>query len=210
LTDFEHVTTLAKTAFLLVVAGQGPFKTVSELTTFLKAQGERASYGSMSNTGLVSSELYKAQFGLPTVEVKYKDPAGLLNDLYNGNLAFAHLDPIFGATPLRDGKIRALATSAREHFKALPSIPSASDVGILNSDIVAWLSVHVPKGTPKPITDLYAAHFNRIATSEDAIKFLAPLGSDPFPGNSELLQDLLKRDIEAWREYVKIAKIEPM
>src|SRR4029077_364883 len=109
LTDFEHVTTLAKTAFLLVVAGQSPFGTVSELTTFLKAQGERASYGSMSNTGLVSSELYKAQFGLPTVEVKYKDPAGLLNDLYNGNLAFAHLDPIFGATPLRDGKIRALA-----------------------------------------------------------------------------------------------------
>ena len=36
------------------------------------------------------------------------------------------------------------------------------------------------------------------------------LGSDPFPGNSTMLKELLIKDIKAWAEYVKIAKIEPL
>jgi tripartite-type tricarboxylate transporter receptor subunit TctC len=43
--DFEHVTTLAKIPFLLVVSGNSPYKTVAELVTYLKQQGDKASYG---------------------------------------------------------------------------------------------------------------------------------------------------------------------
>ena len=51
--------------------------------------------------------------------------------------------------------------------------------------------------------------FNQIAVDDETKKFLANLGSDPFPGNSQMLKELLVKDIKAWSEYVKIAKIEP-
>ena len=208
--DFEHVTTLSKVAFVLVVAGSSPFQSVSELTQHLKERGDKAFYGSVSNTGVAASELYKAWFKLQTVEVKYRDPSAMLTDLYAGSLAFSHFDPIQAAGPLREGRLRALAISAKDRFVSLPNIPSASEAGIGNSDIIAWWSVHTPKNTPKSVTDKLAAIFNAIVASQEHQKFLAPLGSDPFPGNSEKLKEQLAKDIKAWREYVKIAKIEPV
>lgn len=208
--DFEHVTTLSKIPFVLAVAGNSPYKNVSDLVTYLKQQGNKASYGSLANTGLVSSELFKAQFGLQTVEVKYRDAASGVNDLVGNNIAFTHIDPAGGAGFIKEGKIRALATTAAEKMQALPDIPSAKEAGITNTNIVAWWSVHMPKGTPKPILDKLEAWFNKIAVDDDTRKFLALGGSDPFPGNSKMLKELLLADTKAWAEYVKIAKIEPI
>jgi tripartite-type tricarboxylate transporter receptor subunit TctC len=208
--DFEHVTTLSKLPFLLVVAADGPYKDVPSLVKDLKEKGDKASYGSVANTGLVGSELFKANFNLPTVEVKYKDAAGMFNDLTGGNLAFGHIDPGSASGQMKAGKIRALATTSKERFKALPDIPSATEVGITNSDLIAWWSVQVPKGTPKPIVDRLEKEFNEIAASEEHLKFATPLGNDPFIGNSTILKELLVKDIKNWSEYVKLAKIEPL
>ncbi len=208
--DFEHVTTLSKLPFILIVSGDSPYKSVADLTAYLKQQGDKASYASAANTGLVSSELYKANFGLTTVEVKYKEAGTMLNDLWGHNVAFAHLDPVTAMAHLKSGKLRALATSSKERFVSLPDIPSASEAGITNSDIVGWWSVHMPKGTPKPILDQLEALFNQIAVDEETKKFLSTLGSDPFPGTSQMLKSLLVRQIKAWGEYVKLAKIEPL
>jgi tripartite-type tricarboxylate transporter receptor subunit TctC len=210
LNDFEHITTLSKLPFILIVAGDSPYKSVADLTRYLKQKRDKASYGSVSNTGLISSELYKAFFNLPTVEVKYKDPAAMLNDLYGGNIVFSHFDPITASSLMQQGKIRALATSAKDPFKALPGIQSAQEAGIGNSDIIAWWSVHAPKGTPKPVLQKLETLFNDIAVSEATVKFLSPLGSDPFPGNSTILRELLAKDTKAWHEYVRIGKMEPV
>ena len=206
--DFEHVTTLSKLPFLLCVSGEGPFKTLPELTAFLKEKGDKGSYGSLANTGIVSSELYKAQFGLNTVEVKYKDTLAALNDLYGNNIAFLHVDPAFAAAHVKSGKLRALATSAAEPIQALKDIPSAKQAGIMNSNIIAWWSVHAPKGTPKPILDKLEAVFNKLAVDDDTKLFLSNSGADPFPSSGAQLKELLIADTKAWAEYVKIAKID--
>jgi tripartite-type tricarboxylate transporter receptor subunit TctC len=210
MTDFEHVTTLAKLPFVLLVAGNSKYHSVADLVAELRERGDKASYGSAANTGLVSSELFKANFGLQTVEVKYKDAGTLVNDLTGGNLAFAHLDPAGAAGFIQQGTLRALATSSKDRFISLPNIPSAAEAGIANSDIIAWWSVHVPKGTPKPILDKLEEWFNKIAVDEDVKKFLANSGSDPFPGNSTMLKELLVKDTKAWADYVKLAHIEPL
>ncbi len=208
--DFEHVTTLSKLPFILLVAASSPFQSVADLTKYLKEKGDKASYGSVANTGLVGSELYKAYFGLQTVEVKYKENGTMFNDLASGNIAFVHLDPVTASGQRKEGRVRALATTAAEKFKALPDIPSAREAGIMNSDLIGWWSVHVPKGTPKPILDKLETLFNKIAVDDDTVKFLNNLGSDTFPGTSQSVKELLIKDTKAWGEYVKIAKIEPL
>ena len=206
--DFEHITTLSKLAFLLVVAAEGPYKDVASLVKDLKAKGDKASYGSIANTGLVGSELFKANFGLPTVEVKYKDAGAMFNDLVGGNIAFVHIDPATAAGQLKAGRLRALATTSKERFNALPDVPSAAEVGITNSDLIAWWSVSVPKGTPKPIIDRLEKEFNQIAASEEHRKFANSLGNDPLIGNSAMVKDLLVKEIKAWDGYAQLAKIE--
>jgi hypothetical protein len=43
-----------------------------------------------------------------------------------------------------------------------------------------------------------------------SIRFLAENGSDPLPGNSALVKEMLIKDIQAWGEYVRLAKIEQL
>lgn len=206
--DFEQVTTLMRVPWFLIVAADGPFKSAAELTNHLKQQGDKASYGSVANSGLISSELYKAAFDLKTVEVKYKDPFQMLNDLYAGNIAFAHLDATTTLGSLKNGKLRVLASSTKQRAKAFPDIPSAAEVEINNSDLSGWWSVAMPKGTPQAIRDRLEKIYNDFVASEENTKFVASIGCEPFPGNHLSAQEALLKEIKAWQEYVRIAKIE--
>ncbi len=208
--DFEHITTLVKVTFIQIVAGNSPYKTAADLSKFLKEKGDTASYGSVANTGLVASELYKQSAGLKTVEVKYKEVQAMLVDLLAGAIAFCHIDVASVLGQLQDGAVRAVSTSSTQRIRALPDVPSALEAGIPNLDLVAWWSVHVPKGTPKAITDQLEVWFNKIASDEVVGKWVVNIGFDPYPGNSKLVRELLEKDTKAWADYVKLANIPPI
>jgi tripartite-type tricarboxylate transporter receptor subunit TctC len=210
LKDFEHITTLYRVSFLQVVGRDSPHRSVADLTKVLRGKGDKGSYGSVANTGLVASEIYKQSLGLATVEVKYKDTQALVIDLASGALDFAHID--FGSVQaqLQDGTVRPLATSSVSRIKALPGVPGSLEAGIPNLDIVAWWSVHVPKGTPKPICDQLESWFNRLVSQPEVEKWLESLGREPFPGNSRTVKELMAKEIKAWADYVKLAKIVPL
>ena len=205
--DFEHITTLFKVSFIQIVAGKSPYKTTADLTKVLKEKGDKGSYGSVANTGLVASELYKKGADLKTVEVKYKEVQAMVVDLVAGNIEFCHIDPTSVLAQLQDGTVRALSTSSISRIKALPDVPGSLEAGIPDMDLIAWWSVHVPKGTPKPICDQLEAWFNKIAIDPVVEKWVVGIGCDPFPGNSKLVKELLEKDTKAWAGYVKLANI---
>jgi tripartite-type tricarboxylate transporter receptor subunit TctC len=209
LTDFEHITTLSSSAFVLCVTGDSPFQTVQDLTAHLKDKGEAASYGSIAPPGLVSSEIYKTQFGLKTVEVKYRETGGLFNDLFSGQLAFTHIDMTTIAGQLKSGKLRALHVTSAKRLAAAPHIPGAEEAGVPNMDVVTWWSVHVPARTPASICEKLETWFNTMVAEPDVIKFHTDVGGDMMPGNSKSLRELLIKQTELWKEYVRIARIEP-
>ena len=149
LNDFEHITTLFKLPFILTVAADSPYKTVADLVADMKAKGDKGSYGSVSTVSLVSAELFKANFGLSTVEVKYKELQAATADMLGGNLSFVYIDPAGSAANIKAGKVRALAVTTKERVSALPDIPGSAESGIMNSDIFSWWTVHTPRGRPE-------------------------------------------------------------
>lgn len=208
LKDFENVTTVFKAAFVMVVPSSSPFKTVAELTEHLRSKGDKSSYGSATHPGKVASEIYKTQFGLKTVAVPYKSGLDAINDLLSGQLDFYYTDSGTVTAQIASGKLRALVTTAKEKFDALPGIPSAGDAG-LNMDLIAYWGMHVPARTPKPIIDKLEAWLAPIVASADARKFLANLGYDPWIGNSRMVNEMVTRESKLWADYVKLAGITP-
>lgn len=207
--DFEHITTLSSSAFVLCVAGDSQFKTVADLTAYLKAKGDKASYGSIAPPGFVASEIYKTAFGLDTVVVQYKEQGGMLNDLTSGQIAFFCIDITSIGGQIKAGRVRALTITAAERLKSAPDIPGAREAGIPNLDVVTWWSVHVPAKTPKAICDKLEGWFNTIAVEPDVVKFNANVASDVMPGTSQSLKALLVRQTKDWAEWARIARIVP-
>ena len=208
--DFEHITTLNFSAFVLCVAGSSPIHDIAGLTAFLKKKGAAGSYATIAPPSVAFGETYKSKFGLETVEVKYKDQGPLIIDVINGVVDFTTIDLITVAGLIKDGRMRALAMASAERLKSVPDIPGAREAGIPDLDIKNWWSVHVPAKTPKSVCEKLETWFNEIAVEADTLKFLFDNGSDPMPGNSKMLRELLVRETANWKDYARIAKIEPI
>ncbi len=208
--DFEHITTLNFSAFVLCVAASSPYRTLADLTEALRKKGAGGSYASIAPPSVVMGEWYKSKLGLQTVEVKYKDQGPLTVDLINGVVDFASIDLISVAGMIKDGRIRPLAVASAQRLQSVPDIPGAAEAGIPGLDVKNWWSVHTPAKTPKSICAKLETLFNIIAIEPDTKKFLFDNGSDPMPGTSQSLRALLIEDTANWKEYAKIAHIEPI
>ncbi len=210
LKDYDSACTLFKLPFILTVAGDSPYKTVADLAAALKKKGDKASYGSVSTVSLISAELMKVQFGLDTVEVKYKESAGAVADLIGGVLDFVFIDPAGSAAMRNSGKIRALCVTTKDRVASLPAIPGAHEAGIMNADVFSWWSIHTPKGTPKAILDKLEVAGLKVVKDPETKEFLGKTGADPFPGDAALARKLLEEGVKIWGDWVKLAKVEQM
>jgi tripartite-type tricarboxylate transporter receptor subunit TctC len=200
--------TINRQAFMFVVDAKSPYKTLAELTAGMKDKGEKASYATTTVDATIMGEIYKAKTGVKAVEVSYKTASDTVNDQLSGALDYAVQNPVFALSQAREGKMRILGVGSHERLQSLPDLPTMSEQGV-EMNVIGWWSAMVPAGTPKPTVDLVNKWFVEVVGSEESKKFLNNLGGDQFINTPEKAQELMLKDINNWREYVRIAKITP-
>jgi tripartite-type tricarboxylate transporter receptor subunit TctC len=129
LKELQAVGGINKLSGMLVVRTDRPWKTLAELTAYLKEKGDKASYASTNPVALVTGEIYKQKAGLSTVQVSYKTGFDSANDLQSGQVDYAMVDPVYGLAQRREGRVRVLAMSSGERLESLPDIPTFTEQG---------------------------------------------------------------------------------
>ncbi len=209
LKDLAPVTTVVLgPAFTIAVDATKPYRTVDDLVKVLKTKQGNGFYGTTSNSGQVTGELFKEMAGLNTTYVPFKATTDALSSLLSGEIEFLTVDATWGST-MHPHKIHLLAVTTAKRSTTLPDVPTMQEQGFKDFDITPWWGVVVPAGTPKPIIDKLAAWFNQINSMPETKEFLARSAVEVFPGSAESMAALLKTEIERWGRYVKLAKIEP-
>ena len=206
---FQIAATINRQPFMMVVDTKSPYKSVAEVTAAMKTKGDKATYGSAAPTGTVMGELYKVATGTKAVEVSYKTAPDGLNDMASGAVDYGMHDPVFSLAQQREGRLRILAHSSGKRLQAIPDIPTMDEAGVKGMDLTSWWAYIAPAETPKPVISQLNAYLKQILETEDAKKFLNQFGGDPFVSTPEQGQALLIKDEKDWKEYVKLAKIEP-
>ena len=204
----QAVATLNRQPFMIVVDAKSPHKSIGDLTKALLAKGDKARYGTSAVDAMVIGEIYKAKTGVKAVEKSYKSAADSLNDIANGEIDFAVHSPVFALQQQREGKWRILGVSSSERMQSLPDLPTMTEQGV-PMNVIGWWIVAVPAGTPGPIVAQISKWFTDLLKKDETKKFLANVGGDAFITTPDEAQALLVKEIENWREYVKVAKIIP-
>jgi len=187
---------LNKQPYMLVVDASRPWKSVAELTAYLKDKKDKASYATTNPPAKVMGAIYKARAGLQAVEVPYRTAFDTVNDMQSGALDYALFDPVFATTQAREGRMRILAVSTGERTKANPELPTMAESGVA-MDLLGWFAAMVPMGTPRPIVDQLNMWFNKLDATDEAKTFLNSIGGDPWITTPDEGQARLLRDIEA-------------
>jgi tripartite-type tricarboxylate transporter receptor subunit TctC len=125
----QVVAPLNKQPYMLAVDAQKPWKTIAELTAYLKEKKGNASYSTSNPPGKVMGAIYKQLAGIEAVEVQYRTSFDTANDLKSGALDYALYDPVYSSTGAREGRLRILAISTAARMQADPSLPTMAEQG---------------------------------------------------------------------------------
>jgi tripartite-type tricarboxylate transporter receptor subunit TctC len=207
-TAIQVAAPLNKQPYMLAVDIKKPWKSVAELTAFLKEKKDKASFGTSNPPGKVMALAYRTAAGIDAVEVPYRTSFDTANDLASGALDFATYDPVYAMTQAREGKLRILGISTASRLEAAPELLTMKEQGI-DMDLLGWFAAMVPMGTPKPVVDQINRWFNEIDATPESKKFLNSIGGDPWITTPEIGQARLIQDVKDWGGYVRTAKIEP-
>jgi tripartite-type tricarboxylate transporter receptor subunit TctC len=205
--DFQVAATINRQGFMMTVPVKSKFKSVQELTAYLKEKGDKASYAASATSGTVMGELYKSITGVKAVEVNYRMAQDSLNDMESGRIDYGMHDPQFATAAMRSGKLRILGVATGERMKFLPEVPTMAESGVTGMDLVGWFGAFVPTQTPKPVVAQINGWINELLATPETVKFLNQFGGDPWITTPEEGQAYLVNDIKRWGEYIRIAKV---
>ena len=207
--DFAPVTKAAGSPNGLFVHPSIPAKSVQELVQLLKANPGKYTFASpgIGTTPHLSSELFKLTFALDFALAPFPGGGPSIQSVVGGHtpMCFQAIPP---ATPLvKDGKLRALAITAKTRSPALPDVPTLDELGIKDQEAETMQGVLVPAGTPKAIIDLLQTEIARIVNLPDVKEKMLAMGLEPNGMPPAEFAAYIKTDVAKWKKVIADAKI---
>jgi tripartite-type tricarboxylate transporter receptor subunit TctC len=206
--DFTFITLVASGPNIVVANPSVPVTSIGELIALAKRRpGELtfASAGVGSSTHL-AGEYFNSVAGIMALHVPYKGSSQAETDLISGRVSYM-VDSIPSALPkVQAGQIRALATTGKRRFAALPNVPTVLESG-LPYESISWCGVISPANIPQPIVDKLGSEITRIMRLDDVKEFIASQGAEVTTSSQQEFIDLVKHDDTLYAKIIKDANI---
>ena len=206
--DFTFITLVASGPNILVCHPSVPATSVKELIALAKRRpGELtfASAGVGSSTHL-AGEYFKSVANINVVHVPYKGSSQAQIDLAGGQVSYM-VDSMPSALPrVQAGRIRALATTGKTRFPALPSVPTVLESG-LPYESISWWGIVGPAGIPQTIVNKLLAEITRFMSLPDARQIVATQGAEVTTGTPQQFLDYVKQETALYGNIIRTANI---
>jgi tripartite-type tricarboxylate transporter receptor subunit TctC len=206
--DLVPVFNFAQTPHILVVPQSVPAKDVGEFIAYAKQH--TLAYGSagFGSPPHLSMALFAKVAGLKMLHVPYKGVGGAMPDLLAGRVQVMSM-ALGSARPyLKDGRLRPLATGAKQRLGGLPEVPTSAEVGLGGWEMSAWFGVFAPRGTPAEIVRNLNQSLQVVLDDPKTRERLSQAGADPIGGSSESFAERYRADHKMWGEFIREAGIK--
>jgi tripartite-type tricarboxylate transporter receptor subunit TctC len=202
LVDFAPVTLVAKTMQLMMVNAASDVKTVQDLIAKARAQPGKLNYGAGTITTKLTGYLFNKAAGVDTVLVPYNGSAEVTRGLLTRSVEFAFDGPSAAASLIEGGQFRVLAKFDGRPFPLVPAAPNVTAIVPNLDEIVVWLGLVTPKGTPPAIVEKLAREVATILI-DPAVKAKADTaGLYPATDTPAEFAAFIRKEAERWSKVV--------
>jgi len=208
--DFQPITLIAKSPFVLAVNPGVPAHSVAEFVAYGKTAPGKIK---IANPGIGTGQHLAAVYfsnvaGIESVQVPYRGSALGTTDLLAGVV-----DAQFDLAPLlpyiEAGKLRPLAVTAPQRLASMPNVPTIAESGFPGFEIEAWNGLVAPAGTPMPIVRKLQQAIAEILASNEMQSNLRGQGYEPGGKSPEEFGAFIASELEKYRDIVRVAKLPP-
>jgi len=209
--DFTCVTQLTSGQYFLSTHPAVPVKTTKQFVALAKSRPGQISFGSSGNgsanhlAGVLFSHMTKTNL----VHVPYKGagPAGIA--LMSGEIDFMFSNVASSIPYIRQGRLRAIASTGERRSSVAPDVPTVSESGVPGFVVVGFFVLLAPAATPADIVARLNTESSKALESAVMKERLASLGLEPIGKSSAECNTFIKSEIAKWAPIVKAAGAKP-
>ena len=207
--DFTPISLAGSSPLVVAVHPSLPAKNIRELIAFAKARPGQLTYGSagIGSSGHLAGALFESMTGIATTHVPYKGMSLAVTDLIGGQVSLTFGTSLSVIPQVRNGRLRALATTGAARSPALPDIPTVAESGVRGYEAGLWYGFVGPARIAADIVRRLNTEIATVLALPEIRERLASQGVDARSTSPEEFARLLVTDLERWAAVLKRAGI---
>ena len=207
--DFTPITDIGRYTVFLYVNASVPAHTFQEFVAYVKANPGKLAYGTGNASGIVAFAQMNTMLGLDMLHVPYKSAPPAVLDLV-GNRVQVMMDPPTAALAyVKEGRLRALATTLRTRSPLLPDVPTIYEAGLPQFTISNWMGLVGPANLPRDIVDRINREFAAALKRPEVLAALERQAFIANPSSPEQFAAFIKEQMESYGQLLRAAGVQP-
>ena len=174
--SFAPVSIVGTVPLVFVVNPEVKATSLGELIALAKAQPGKLAFASAGNGSPqhLATEMFKRMAGVDVLHVPYKGSGPAMTDLMGGQVQAMIETAPAAQGHIKNGKLRALATTTSGPVASLPGVQTAAQAGLPGFEVSSMFGILAPAGTAEAVvTKLNTALKTILADSEVRDQLLA-------------------------------------
>lgn len=203
--DMAPIVLVGSIPNILVVNPDLGVNNVKELIALAKQKPDELLYGAsgLGSGPHLATELFKQMAGIKMTGVLYPGSGQTVMDLISGRIQVMFSPASTVLAFIKDGRVRALATTESKRTNAAPELPTISEAALPGYDAGLWFGILGPAGMPKPIIDKISNATNSALKDPDVLKQLTTQGLDARGGSPEEFALFIKTETDRWARVIR-------
>ncbi len=204
--DFVPITLAAKFPNVYIAHPSLPVRSIKQLIALAKANPGELSYGT-SGIGFpqhLAGEIFNMRAGVKIVHIPYKGTAAGLIDTMAGNITLMISNLPIAMPQIKAGKVRAIAVTSIKRSASAPEIPTVSESGLPDYEVITWYGFFAPIAIPEDISRELTAKTTEVLRQPDTQELLVGQGGEVIASSSKEFAGFINKEMSRWAEVVKI------
>lgn len=210
--DFVAVTPMATAPNGIAAHPGAPFKTLAELVDYARKNPGKVTYGAIggSTTMYLGMALLEAMAGLKLQYVPYAGTMPSVQAAVTGEVQVVSSGYGSSEPFARSGQLRMLAVTTPRPSKLAPGVPTVAEAASLPGyEIVNWMGVFAPAGTPAATVDKLNTTIRDLQSDPEMLHIMASQKVEAFHLSPNDFRQLVQDDVRRYAKVVKDTNAQP-
>lgn len=202
--SFAPVAMVGEGPLVIGVTGAKPYASLADVLEAARAKPDVLNYGTAGIGSLahLATVMMNDAAHVSMTHVPYKGAANAASDMAGGQIDIMLANYSSLAPLVQSGKIKLVATTARDPHPAFPKLAPAAAI-LPGYAVDIWVGVFAPAGTPQDLIDRYNQAINRVARTPESTALLDMDGTVPAAIGSTEFAQRVARDYALWRDVAQ-------
>jgi tripartite-type tricarboxylate transporter receptor subunit TctC len=180
------------------------YKSLKELVDQAQKSPKQLTYGSggQGSSAHLATELFFMQTNSELTHVPYRGVAAALLDLMAGRIDVGLSSAGSAAQHIKGGKLRGLAVAGKERHPLIPDVPTFTEAGYGNYDMVYWFGLMAPAGLPPAVLARIQQGVARAVEQPKVIDVFAATGARAVARSSTDFSKKVQDESRLWKSVV--------